>query len=292
MTVASRAVELLARPSIVLDRRGVVLLLNDEMMRLLGRNRDESLDVDWFEVFVPEDAREPTRHCFEQVLRGALAECECKVITKSGVRLRLRLEVSPVGTGPHAALLVVVRDAEREESELDAPMDGTQYEISLAPHEWGVIRSLRTPRGAVSAARGQPCFAYLQKRSSPCPGCPATRLADAESATAVLPSQDAGLPLRMIAARASKGQTATIAEREFDPHVIAQIVDAKLLVVARERHLSPRERDVLRALLRGDSSQDIAGALGISPRTVKFHQANLLRKLGAESRLELVRWLL
>lgn len=292
MTVASRAVELLARPAIVLDRRGVVLLLNDEMQRLLGRNRDESLDVDWFEVFVPEDAREPTRHCFEQVLRGALAECECKVVTKSGVRLRLRLEVSPIGTGLHAALLVIVRDAEREESELDTPLDGTHYEISVASHDWGTLRSLRTPRGAVSAARGQPCFAWLQKRSSPCPGCPATRLADAESATAVLTSQDAGLPLRMISVRASKGQTATVAERELDPHVIAQIVDAKLLVVARERHLSPRERDVLRALLRGDSSQDIAGALGISPRTVKFHQANLLRKLGAESRLELVRWLL
>lgn len=292
MTVASRAVEMLPHAAIVLDRKGLILLVNDEMQRLLGRSREESVDADWFELFVPEDAREATHHCFEQVLRGALAECECKAITKSGVRLRLRLDVSSIGAGPHAALIAIVRDAEREESELDAPIDGTQYEISVAPHEWGALRSLRTPHGAVSAARGQLCFAYLQKRSAPCVGCPATRLADAESACTVLPSLEAALPLRLLSARSGKGQTATVAERELDPHVIAQIVDARLLVVARERHLSPRERDVLRSLLRGDSSQDIAAALGISPRTVKFHQANLLRKLGAESRLELVRWLL
>lgn len=292
MTLASRSLEMLAKPAVVVDRRGTIVLFNHEMQQLLGRSRDESLDQGWFDLFVPKDAQEAARHCFEQAMRGALAECECKATTKSGVRLRLRLDVSVVGAGPQLALFIAVRESEREETDADAPIDGTHYTISTATHEWGLLRSVRTPEGAVGAARGRLCFEWLEQRSGPCPGCPAQALREGELASMVLPSGEAALPLRLLTARAVKGASATVVRRELDPKLIAQIVEAKLLVVAREKHLSPRERDVLRSLLRGDSSQDIATALGISPRTVKFHQANLLRKLGADSRLELVRWLL
>jgi PAS domain S-box-containing protein len=292
MTIATRAIELLTKPAVVLDRKGIIYLFNEEMQRLLGRARDEALDRSWLDLCVPKEAQESTRTCFEQVMRGALAECECKAITKSGIRLRLRLDASCVGTGPQAALLAIVRESEREESEADSALDGTHYEISTAPHEWGVLRSIRTSSGAVAGARGQPCFMALEKRQTPCPQCPVQALKDGEIATAVIASNDSDLPLRMVSARSVKGQGAAVIGRTLDDKIIAQIVDAKLLVVSKQRHLSPRERDVLRSLLRGDSSQDIATALGISPRTVKFHQANLLRKLGAESRLELVRWLL
>ncbi len=53
--------------------------------------------------------------------------------------------------------------------------------------------------------------------------------------------------------------------------------------------LTAREREVLELLLLGRTHEDIAVALGISERTSKFHQANLLEKLGAESRLDLLR---
>lgn len=53
--------------------------------------------------------------------------------------------------------------------------------------------------------------------------------------------------------------------------------------------LTAREREVLELLLLGRTHEDIAEALGISERTSKFHQANLLAKLGAESRLDLLR---
>jgi DNA-binding CsgD family transcriptional regulator len=42
----------------------------------------------------------------------------------------------------------------------------------------------------------------------------------------------------------------------------------------------------------GRSLDEIARILGIAPRTVKFHQANVLQKLGADSRLDLMRLLL
>jgi DNA-binding NarL/FixJ family response regulator len=59
-------------------------------------------------------------------------------------------------------------------------------------------------------------------------------------------------------------------------------------IVAQAR-LTEREREVLDLLLLGRTHEDIAELLGISERTSKFHQANLLTKLGAESRLDLLR---
>src|SRR5262249_45749097 len=48
--------------------------------------------------------------------------------------------------------------------------------------------------------------------------------------------------------------------------------------------LTQRERDVLRLLAEGRRDREIAEALFISPRTAQGHVANLLAKLGLESR--------
>ena len=55
--------------------------------------------------------------------------------------------------------------------------------------------------------------------------------------------------------------------------------------------LSPSEHNVLLLVVEGEPNSAIAGALGISESTVKFHLANLLRKLGADSRIDLMRLL-
>ncbi|TFD28621.1 response regulator transcription factor family protein [Cryobacterium lyxosi] len=51
--------------------------------------------------------------------------------------------------------------------------------------------------------------------------------------------------------------------------------------------LSPRERGVLELVASGARNKAIAEALTISENTVKFHVANLLRKVGASTRAEL-----
>ena len=58
--------------------------------------------------------------------------------------------------------------------------------------------------------------------------------------------------------------------------------------VVREGTLTDRERVVLAQLAKGASSKQVARTLGISPRTVDFHRANMMRKFGAHNTTELV----
>ena len=58
---------------------------------------------------------------------------------------------------------------------------------------------------------------------------------------------------------------------------------------ARLAALTPRERDVLRGMVGGLANKAIALNLGISPRTVEIHRANLMEKLGCRSLAEAVR---
>jgi two-component system response regulator FixJ len=53
--------------------------------------------------------------------------------------------------------------------------------------------------------------------------------------------------------------------------------------------LTPREREVLDGLARGLPNKTIAYDLGISPRTVEIHRANLMTKLGVRSLSEALR---
>jgi len=53
--------------------------------------------------------------------------------------------------------------------------------------------------------------------------------------------------------------------------------------------LTPREQDVLRGLARGHPNKTIAYDLGISPRTVEVHRANLMTKLEVRSLSEALR---
>jgi two-component system response regulator FixJ len=52
--------------------------------------------------------------------------------------------------------------------------------------------------------------------------------------------------------------------------------------------LSAREREVLDLVVAGRQSKQIAAELGISPRTVEIHRANIMRKLGVANSAELV----
>jgi two-component system response regulator NreC len=54
--------------------------------------------------------------------------------------------------------------------------------------------------------------------------------------------------------------------------------------------LTHRELDVLHLLAKGNTNRQIADLLGLSPRTIENHRANLMGKLGLASRVDLVNY--
>ena len=57
----------------------------------------------------------------------------------------------------------------------------------------------------------------------------------------------------------------------------------------RYERLTPREREIMRFLVRGDSSRKLAERLGLSSRTVDIHRSKIMHKLKADSLPDLVR---
>lgn len=62
-----------------------------------------------------------------------------------------------------------------------------------------------------------------------------------------------------------------------------------LSLIPGGQDLTPRERDVLRAIASGASNKEAGRMLGISPRTVEVHRAKVMDKLGAKNAADLVR---
>jgi Response regulator len=113
-------------------------------------------------------------------------------------------------------------------------------------------------------------------RDSRCPMILMTGHADVEMAIAILRSGAVDLlekPFsdeRLFAAI----ETALQKAKERQVQVVAQRAAGE---IAR---LSPREHDVLDALVRGESHKVIAHELGISVRTVELHRLRMLHRLG------------
>lgn len=54
--------------------------------------------------------------------------------------------------------------------------------------------------------------------------------------------------------------------------------------------LSPREQQIMRKVVEGDTTKQIAAELNLSPKTVENHRANLMKKLGVHNKMELIRY--
>jgi DNA-binding NarL/FixJ family response regulator len=77
-------------------------------------------------------------------------------------------------------------------------------------------------------------------------------------------------------------RTVHAGESYLEPRIASKLLDE----VRAPRHtgLSIRELGVLRLVAAGMSNKQIARALSITERTVKFHVTSILRKLGADNR--------
>ncbi len=124
---------------------------------------------------------------------------------------------------------------------------------------------------------------------------------------------DAGNPMPLVfltahgdvpaAVNAMQAGAIDFVQKPFDLNKFLASV-RRAMRLARERHderaahrgiqrrlevLSTRELDVLRGLLDGRTSKEIAKALAISPKTVDVHRANVMRKMDVSTSAQLVR---
>jgi DNA-binding CsgD family transcriptional regulator len=79
-----------------------------------------------------------------------------------------------------------------------------------------------------------------------------------------------------------------IVAREVQPATLFTRRASDIDLINASVHLTPREREVMLGLLAGHSSKVIGKRLAISPRTVEFHRAKLMRRFGAASLVELI----
>jgi two-component system response regulator FixJ len=105
-----------------------------------------------------------------------------------------------------------------------------------------------------------------------------------------------------LAVEAMKAGAMDFIEKPFSDEVLLNTIQSALTqrpssmprgnveqIRARMASLTPREREVLDGLLRGHPNKTIAYDLGLSPRTVEVHRANVMTKMAASSLSELVR---
>jgi two-component system response regulator FixJ len=109
-----------------------------------------------------------------------------------------------------------------------------------------------------------------------------------------------------LAVAGMKAGAADFLEKPFDAESLLTILDDAVNIQGRKKGrleateaarrrlegLTPREHEVLARLVAGNSNKEAAVLLGLSPRTVEYHRANILAKTRAKGLPELIRLVL
>jgi DNA-binding CsgD family transcriptional regulator len=111
--------------------------------------------------------------------------------------------------------------------------------------------------------------------------------------TATVVRTESHSPFRalVMAAKQAREDVAAVTVTPLEERSWSSLFHARAEALGKTAKLTPREQQVFHLLLMGRTLADIATVEGISVRTAKYHQQNLLRKLGAESRMDLFRLL-
>jgi PAS domain S-box-containing protein len=255
------------RAAFAIDEQGTVRLFNAASERLLGWRRDQVVGHDWDQL-IDASARRSAR-----AVLGSDSPRRVQVPMRAADGRKIVADVvwrAIRGDG----LLATVEPVWVEH----------WLEIDAGEADFG--RVLQARGDAELRHDGTHCFEVVAGRPARCDGCPVPARIGAVASGAMILENGEVMIVR--ARRDSPGHAR--AHHELLPAAVAaRLVREQVASLAHRYALSEREREVLVHLCRGDTVEAIGAALGISPRTAKFHQANVLDKLGVGSRVELMR---
>lgn len=293
-SMATILVDLDAVPRIVIDRQLSVRLFNGACEKLFRVDRSVVIGRSFAEIAASLEEPRSVRYFLEEALRGVKRACETRTALADGRRLILQWEFASVGSSSAPAVLASVRSCREDVSTAPPTFEGDlHYEIETAPGHFGVIRQAWTgDRERDSLLPGTYCFQKVRGGAGVCGRCPAVQLRQQEVRTTVVRLNDDRSKFSIVRALGLTESTARISVRQVDEQVLNDVLDVKVNELAERGKLSPRERELLHHFVAGRTIEELSELLKISPRTVKFHQANVLAKLGADSRIDLFRLIL
>jgi len=281
----------------MLDKGGRIRMFNRAMEQILGWTRFHVDGQAWANACTPPDEHDEARRWINDALRGALRSYEAIGLTNSGGRISFRFEFSLVGRGSRQGLMMTATHAVPAQG-LVGPLEGQDldYEVTSTPAKFGEVTRIAANGEWIRLSQPEVrCFAVIYGIQQPCENCP--MLSDSESPwprISVRHRAPSGTMPRMFEIKTADklgDEQVRVRLRLLPDQAVDAIQAAKVDQLSAGADLSPREREILSYLLLGRNVDDIAQVVGIAVRTVKYHQANVLAKLGAESRADLMRLL-
>lgn len=282
--VAQLLAERASIPAVLVSPQAEVLLVTPAAERALGWSYD-SVGSNWIDRYVAQTSVAAARWFLEKTLSGALRRFEIEILTSTG-QATANFESCPVGSNEGRGVLLLLEKLVA--TSRNAPAADYDYEVrelTTGTFALGSLWALGSERRVESGK----CYEVLHGRSSPCEPCP-LRTPDRDSSPrAVVRSRGDLGEYELTTAKPTADGSVRISVRHLSMASFSTILHAKLDELSARAQLSKRERDVLGHLIFGHPLEEIASTLSIAQRTVKFHQTNLLQKLGADSRSDLMR---
>lgn len=271
-----------------------------------GSPERSSRDI-WLETVHPED-RGRAAEAMARVREGEVSVTEYRITRPDGAVRRIRDTFFPIRDAASRVSRVagIAKDLTQHEGSDVYIVDGEP-----AWHSWlsRLLQDAGYRATVFGTARG-----FLEAAPALVPGCVLLDLAQPEAAALSVPRElkarrlalpvivtsrfhDVGMAVRAMKA----GATDFLPTPCGDAELLAAVSDtmaeirgserrdrAAELACARIAGLLPRERAVLDLLLAGGTNKTIGRDLGISPRTVEFHRARVMERLGARTLPEAV----
>lgn len=273
------------RPVALVGSDGAILRLNRSFAFLLSGTRPTPT------TRLSEWVLPASRSAFDDAWRRARAGERTKAaISLSPIAFNIEpiFEFLPLmGSDDVTAVMVMMVGLSSALTPRFVPAVGIHYEVER-PAEGAPMRLIRniSTEGEQRSSTGRRCYEVLFNRALPCASCPVGKGEGPH-----LHVESTPLRFRLAWAREFSDQRYAISMVDLDEKAYRSLVQARIDSLSEAARLNARERRVLDLILVGRSLDDIGEAEGFTTRTAKYHQQNLLRKLGAESRVDLLRLL-